>query len=149
MFADYDETYGNIDQYYDEVYTLFPEESKVAALLPIKPTSTTDTTNTGKQTISSPVALPKQSFEVLPNQLIDGMPIGSQPKYNMLYSKKPIEGMKNKLNEFCIDNTIIIIMFFILILFIINLSMKVSKLHFIVGHLMYEKHMACVNQKNN
>ncbi len=164
MFADYDETYGDIDQYYDEVYTLFPSESKINTSPPVNvaptPTAKIDTSasntiaNILPKSLTNVLPAQKQQFEVSPNQLIDGMPIGTQPKYNVLYSKNGFEGLKNKFNSACthassnLDSTIMIIIFFILILVIINLSSKVNRLSFMVGHLMYEKHLNAMNQKN-
>lgn len=156
MFSNYDDSYDNIDNYYEEVYSIFPDQVDIL--------KTSQSTNKDSSSVTGTAAAPatapstiiptniqsltntltpttKQNFEVYPNQVIDGHPIGSQPKYNLLYSKPQdnFEGMRNKLAIAISDNLLISIMFLILILFIAHLSNKISRMNYIVHHLLWEK----------
>jgi hypothetical protein len=134
MFPDYDDTYHDIDYDYSEVHTVFPQPT-----VPAPPPA-------------APTAAPKQTFDVRPNQVIDGRSIGSQPAYNLLYSsgaererepyvgsRNPILGQKNKWNCAQLINemqTIHIMIFFIMLIIIVYLHTKLSKMEYAIQILL-------------
>jgi hypothetical protein len=156
--------YGSIDTYYEEVINIFPKTaSDISKPQVIKPTTTNvvstlepSVTKGGPSTVIAPAV--KQNFEIFPYQILDNNNIGTQPSCNSLDSKcvkkgypekftnsrenfamYPVNRVQSQINGLN-DNTMIIIMFIILLFFIMYQKIKIENLKFMLKCLAREKY---------
>ena len=177
MFEYYSESvdgydYGSIDTYYNEVINIFPQTaSDISKPQVIKPTTTLvvstlepSVVSGGPSTVVPPAV--KQNFEIFPYQILDDSSVGAQPNCNLLESKcepKVLPKKENfimypnsrlpipsyQLNGFngLNDNTMIIIMFIILLFLIMYQKIKIENLKFMLKCLAREKYNNPISPK--
>lgn len=140
MFDEYTDPY-DIDNYYDDVGKIFERVSDYVDTKQIQPVqqelSTQATIATSVPTTEAPSTQAVSKFEVVPNTIfIDGHPVGSQPRYNILQSGPPEKESFHTNRYRCGDmfdhhgmsttmTIIISLIFFIMFVYIIHLQMQV------------------------
>ena len=144
MFDEYTDPY-DIDHYYDDVGKIFERVSDYVDTKQI-PQETSAQAPAVPETVA-PSTQAVSKFEVVPNTIfIDGHPVGSQPRYNILQSGPP-EKESFRTNRYgCGDmfephgmSTIIIsLIFFVMFVYIIHLQIQVRGKNMLMCMLVNE-----------
>ncbi len=148
MFSEWTDPF-DIDNYYGDMDKLF--KNAVLNPLPIAASSAAPSKANVPNT-AAPAVLPSvtktESFEVRPNDVVDGRSIGHQPSYNILRSGPPRrEPYKERYSDVYYDpgycrneydsTTLFIVLGFLVLLFVlVHLRLQLQQTQMLVGMLL-------------